>query len=86
MQLDIHGQELWRESYTSDTPIMGLEFAVGINLDIKPGSDLNAVNPRSEGFIPVAILTTDTFNAQDVNPTRSSSAALVAEAEPLEPE
>jgi PEP-CTERM motif len=27
VQLDILGQELWRGSYTSDTPIMGLEFS-----------------------------------------------------------
>ncbi len=40
-----------------------------ITLDIKPGSDRNAINPRSKGVIPVAILTTDTFDAQSVDPS-----------------
>jgi hypothetical protein len=36
-------------------------------MDIRPDSDSNTVNPRSEGVIPVAILTTETFDAQTVN-------------------
>jgi hypothetical protein len=32
-------------------------------IDIKPGSDPNAINPRSKGVIPVAILTTEDFDA-----------------------
>jgi hypothetical protein len=36
--------------------------------DIKPGSFPNAVNPRSKGVIPVAILTTPTFDATTVEP------------------
>lgn len=37
-------------------------------IDIKPGGLPNSVNPRSNGVIPVAILTTADFNALDVNP------------------
>ena len=44
-------------------------------IDIKPGSDPNAINPRSKGLIPVAILSTQTasgepidFDATTVNP------------------
>lgn len=33
-----------------------------VNLDIKPGSDPNAVNPKSRGVIPVAILHTNDFD------------------------
>jgi hypothetical protein len=36
-------------------------------IDIKPGSDPNSININSRGVIPVAILTTDEFNARDVN-------------------
>jgi len=36
--------------------------------DIKPGSATNPVNLKSNGVIPVAILTTSHFNAQDVDP------------------
>ncbi len=39
-----------------------------VDIDIKPGSDPNGVNPRSRGKIPVAILTTPTFDALDVDP------------------
>lgn len=40
-----------------------------VAIDIKPGSDPNSINPRSRGVIPVAILTTDTFDAATVDPT-----------------
>ena len=39
-----------------------------ITIDIKPGSDSNSIDPRSKGVIPVAILTTDTFDATTVDP------------------
>lgn len=46
-----------------------------VEIDIKPGSDPNSVNPRSKGLLPVAILTTsqadgDTldFDAGEVDP------------------
>jgi len=40
-----------------------------VGIDIKPGSFPNSVNPKSKGMIPVAILTTDTFDAITVDPT-----------------
>ena len=39
-----------------------------VTIDIKPGSSPNSINPESHGVIPVAILTTDTFNATIVDP------------------
>jgi hypothetical protein len=59
---------------TGLTDIRSLDFAristpVPVSLDIKPGGDPNAVNPNSRGVIPVAILTTDTFDATTVDPT-----------------
>jgi hypothetical protein len=38
-------------------------------VDIKPGSDLNPINPMSRGVIPVAILGSDTFDVLDVDVT-----------------
>jgi hypothetical protein len=38
-----------------------------VTIDIKPGSDPNSINLKSKGNIPVAVLTTDTFYAPDVN-------------------
>ena len=37
-------------------------------IDIHPGSFPNSINPRSKGVIPVAILTTDAFDATQVDP------------------
>ena len=36
-------------------------------IDIKPGSDTNSINLRSKGVIPVAILTTEDFDALSVD-------------------
>lgn len=38
-------------------------------IDIKPGSDTNSINLGSSGLVPVAILSTSTFDARAVNPT-----------------
>ena len=41
---------------------------VNVEIDIKPGELPNSVNPRNNGVVPVAILTTTTFDATTVNP------------------
>ena len=38
-----------------------------VDIDIKPGSDPNSINPKSKGLIPVAILGSDTFDVTDVD-------------------
>ena len=40
-----------------------------VEIDIKPGSFPNSINPNSMGLVPVAILTTDIFDATTVNPS-----------------
>jgi hypothetical protein len=45
------------------------EAGVAIGIDIKPGSDPNAINLADEGVIPVAILGSDTFDVADVDAT-----------------
>jgi probable HAF family extracellular repeat protein len=40
-----------------------------IGIDIKPGSDRNSINLGSKGSVPVAIFSTDTFDATTVDPT-----------------
>jgi hypothetical protein len=40
-----------------------------VNVDIKPGSDPNSINPSLEGDLPVAILGSDTFDVADVDVT-----------------
>ena len=52
----------------------GPEYALGIDvdIDIKPGSDVNRINPMSRGVIPVALLGSDTFDVLDVDVTTLS--------------
>jgi hypothetical protein len=40
---------------------------IEVDIDIMPGEEPNPVNPRNRGVIPVAILTTATFDATTVN-------------------
>lgn len=54
-----------------------------VAIDIKPGSDPNSINPRSRGVIPVAILTTDTFDATTVDETTVLFGATGTEAAPV---
>ena len=49
-----------------------LSAALRISIDIKPGGWVNSVNSRSRGRIPVAILSTATFNA----PSRVATGSL----------
>jgi len=47
---------------------------VDVNIDIKPGSDPNSINLSSAGVIPVAILSSETFDATTVDPVTVSLA------------
>ncbi len=40
-----------------------------VDIDIRPGGDLNPMNPMGRGVIPVAILGSDTFDVLDVDVT-----------------
>jgi len=51
-----------------------------LTIDIKPGSYPNPINPKSKGVIPVAILTTDAFDASDIDP---ASARFEERARPI---
>jgi hypothetical protein len=50
------------------------ECLIEVALDIKPGSDPNSINLRSKGVVPVAVLTTDEFDATTVDPATVSFA------------
>jgi hypothetical protein len=45
------------------------DSAVHPEIDIKPGSDTNSINPSLAGNLPVAILGSDSFDVADVNLT-----------------
>jgi hypothetical protein len=42
---------------------------VTVDIDIKPGSELNAINPSLEGDFPVAIVGSDNFDVANADPT-----------------
>jgi hypothetical protein len=39
-----------------------------IGIDIKPGSDPNSINLKAKGVVPVAVLTTNDFDASTIDP------------------
>lgn len=43
-------------------------------IDIKPGNDQNNINLKSKGVVPVAVLTTDEFDAATVDPASAEFA------------
>ena len=55
-----------------------------VSIDIKPGSDPNSINLRSRGVIPVAVLTTATFDATTVDPTTVRFGKTGTEATPVQ--
>jgi hypothetical protein len=41
---------------------------IEVTVDIKPDSEMNTINPRSKGVVPVAIMHTDCFDISEVDP------------------
>ena len=42
---------------------------IRVEIDVKPGSKSDSINLKARGLLPVAILTTDTFDVSTVNPS-----------------
>jgi hypothetical protein len=57
--------------------------AISVSIDIQPGSDPAPIKPRNRGVIPVAILTTNTFDATTVNAATVRFGADGTEAVPV---
>jgi hypothetical protein len=57
-----------QSNITRICPGFAPQVPTGPEIDIKPGSDPNAINPFTPGLIPVAILGSDTFDVADVDP------------------
>ena len=68
--------------HIGEADIVNIRQAYGVvevSIDIKPGSDPNSINLKSKGVVPVAVLTTDDFDASTVDP----ETVLFAGAEPV---
>ncbi len=48
-------------------PLFSIVSEIPIHIDVKPNELPNAINPRSKGVVPVAILSTGTFDATTVD-------------------
>jgi hypothetical protein len=57
--------------------------SIPVDIDIKPGSFPNSINPRGSARIPVAILTTGTFDATTVDPSTVLFGGTGTEASPV---
>jgi hypothetical protein len=59
----------WPEGYgyLDNLEITKISMSITVEVDIKPGSTPNAINVRSKGVIPVAILTTSTARGESVD-------------------
>jgi hypothetical protein len=55
-------------AYGFDDLVCAIAVEIEVDIDIKPGSYPNSINLKSSGKVPVAILTTDDFDAYDVDP------------------
>lgn len=56
---------------------------LAVAIDIKPGTYPNSINPRSKGRTPVAVLTTDAFDATSVDPATVRFGMTGTEAAPV---
>lgn len=70
--------------FLSDVPIYLESPDTGIAIDIKPGNDQNNINLKSKGVVPVAILTTDNFDAGSIDPATVTFAGAEPERWKLE--
>lgn len=65
-------------TFYGNIPINLVTLDSAIAIDIKPGNEQNNINLNSKGVVPVAVLTTEQFDAATVNP----ATALFAGAAP----
>jgi hypothetical protein len=56
------------DTYGIVTATLTYNYDLLVMIDIKPGSYPNSINPNARGVIPVAILTTEDFDASTVDP------------------
>jgi predicted extracellular nuclease len=66
-QLSLYTTEPYRSS-DHDPVLVGLLLEFEVPIDIKPGGEPNSINVGANGKVPVALLSTDRFDATAVDP------------------
>ncbi len=67
-EVAIYGRSLAPEEISEHYLAAVTELSTLVSIDIKPGTDTNNINLNSNGNFPVAIFSTDTFDATTVDP------------------
>lgn len=67
-QIKLSGQ-YWQYDWADPFFVALPPIEVEVEIDIKPGSDPNSINLNSKGVVPVVVISTDNFDANDVDPT-----------------
>jgi hypothetical protein len=64
-KINCNGNVVWQGYDGHDWEIF-LSQATSVEIDIKPGSITNSINLKSRGVVPVAVLTSESFDARTV--------------------
>jgi hypothetical protein len=70
--------------FRGNIPIYLVVLESQMAIDIKPGNEQNNINLKSNGVVPVAILTTEQFDAATVDPATAQFAGAAAQQWSLE--
>ncbi|MBN2396462.1 MAG: hypothetical protein JXC36_08400, partial [Candidatus Atribacteria bacterium] len=65
IRLCLGGERDWDFDWTRFDVLLPID----VSIDIKPGSYPNSINLKSKGVVPVAVLTTETFDSSTIDPT-----------------
>ncbi len=66
-QSDLYEPDQYASS-DHDPVLVGLTLDIELGLDVKPGNDVDPVNLRANGTLPVAILSTERVDATQIDP------------------
>ena len=70
--------------FRGNIPIYLVTLQSEMVIDIKPGNEQNNINLKSNGVVPVAVLTTDEFDAATIDPATAEFAGALPERWKLE--
>ena len=67
-QINFNGDVVWQRYDGSDSDIFLSLGIIEVEIDIRSGGNPNTINLKSKGVVPVAVLTTQDFDASTVMP------------------
>jgi len=64
----IYGYGATHSAHFNNIKVKGCLYWTPVDIDIKPGSTPNSINLKSKGVVPVAVLSTNSFDACTIDP------------------